>query len=76
MSRGLTGLIRGYQRHVSRHFGQRCKYYPTCSNYAIQAIEGQGAVRGSAMAIWRLLRCNPFSGGGVDHPHEHRMARR
>ena len=44
----------------------RCKYIPTCSEYAIQAIQKYGAVRGSIKAIWRILRCNPFSKGGVD----------
>lgn len=44
----------------------RCKYIPTCSEYAIQAIEKYGAIRGSFMAIWRILRCNPFSKGGFD----------
>ena len=44
----------------------RCKYIPTCSEYAIQAIEKYGAIRGSVKAIWRILRCNPFSKGGFD----------
>ena len=45
-----------------------CKYYPSCSQYAIDAIRKDGLVRGSAKAGWRLLRCNPWSDGGVDHP--------
>lgn len=43
-----------------------CKYYPTCSSYAIEALEVHGAVKGSLLAIWRILRCNPFSKGGYD----------
>ena len=46
--------------------GQRCKYYPTCSNYAIEALRVHGVVRGSGLATWRIMRCNPFSNGGVD----------
>ena len=45
-----------------------CKYYPSCSQYAIDAIRKDGLVKGSAKAGWRLLRCNPWSHGGVDHP--------
>ena len=45
-----------------------CKYYPSCSQYAIEAIRKDGLVKGSAKAGWRLLRCNPWSHGGVDHP--------
>lgn len=44
-----------------------CKYYPTCSTYALKALEKHGAVKGSILAIWRLMRCNPYSLGGVDH---------
>ena len=43
-----------------------CKYRPTCSEYALQAVEKHGAIKGSFMAIWRILRCNPFSKGGYD----------
>jgi putative membrane protein insertion efficiency factor len=45
----------------------RCKYYPSCSQYAIDALRKHGLVKGSALAGWRLLRCNPWSHGGVDH---------
>lgn len=76
MKRALISPIRAYQRHVSRHFGQRCRYYPSCSSYAVQAIEEQGALRGVLLATWRILRCNPMSPGGVDHPRDHRLARR
>ena len=46
--------------------GQRCKYYPSCSSYAIEALRTHGLVRGAWLATWRLLRCNPFSHGGYD----------
>lgn len=62
----IIWLICFYKKHISPHFPARCKYYPTCSTYAIQAVRKFGAFRGSLLAIWRLLRCNPFSMGGVD----------
>ena len=55
-----------YQKWISPAFAPRCKYYPSCSSYAITAIENYG-VKGVAMSIWRLLRCNPWSHGGVDY---------
>ena len=62
----LLWLLRGYQRILSPWFLPSCRYVPTCSEYAIEAIERFGAVRGLAMAIWRLLRCHPFVRGGFD----------
>ena len=70
MSTLLIAPIRAYQRHVSPMFGRRCKYHPTCSEYAVESLRRYGALRGSVLAAWRLLRCNPFSRGGVDHPHD------
>lgn len=61
-------LIRGYQRFISPALPQSCKYYPSCSAYAIEALKVQGFVKGTALTIWRLLRCNPWSKGGVDFP--------
>ena len=58
--------IRGYQRVLSPALPRRCKYHPTCSAYAVQAIESYGILRGAVLAVWRLLRCNPFSHGGYD----------
>jgi putative membrane protein insertion efficiency factor len=58
--------IRGYQRLISPALPRRCKYHPTCSAYAVQAIRSYGILRGSVLAAWRLLRCNPFSHGGYD----------
>jgi uncharacterized protein len=59
--------IRVYQRLISPMFGSRCRYYPSCSEYAAQAIGRFGILRGLVLAGWRLLRCNPWSPGGVDH---------
>ena len=73
MSRILIAFIRVYQYTLSPMLGQRCKYYPSCSSYAIDALREHGAVRGTGMAAWRLLRCNPFSNGGYDPvPPRHR----
>lgn len=62
----LTGLITLYRSFISPMLGPRCKYHPTCSAYALQAIETHGAAKGTALGTWRLLRCNPFSKGGYD----------
>lgn len=79
MKRLLTALliapIRLYQRFISPAFAPRCRYYPTCSAYAEQAIRELGPIRGSILAGWRLLRCNPFSHGGVDELSDRRLFR-
>ena len=62
----LVGLIRLYQLTVSPLLGPRCKYYPSCSHYGLEAVRRHGAMRGSVLAAWRVLRCNPWSHGGVD----------
>ncbi len=70
MKRFLSGVIlapiRAYQRFISPAMPRRCKYYPTCSAYAIDAVREFGVLRGLVLAGWRLLRCNPFSHGGYD----------
>ncbi len=58
--------IRLYQRVISPALPQRCRYHPSCSHYAVQAIRSYGILRGAVLAGWRLLRCNPFSHGGYD----------
>jgi uncharacterized protein len=58
--------IRLYQRLISPLLPRRCKYHPTCSEYAAQAVRTYGVPRGLVLATWRLLRCNPWSHGGVD----------
>ena len=60
------GFIRFYQRHISSHLPASCRFYPTCSAYAITAIEYHGLFKGGLLAVWRLLRCNPLSSGGYD----------
>jgi hypothetical protein len=59
--------IHAYRALVSPAFGRRCKYHPTCSQYALDALREHGVLRGLVLASWRLLRCNPWSRGGVDH---------
>ena len=66
ISKMLIALIRVYQFAISPLLGQRCRYYPSCSSYAVEALREQGALRGMGLASWRLLRCNPFSNGGYD----------
>ena len=58
--------IRLYQLVISPALPRRCKYEPTCSRYAVQAIRRYGILRGSVLAVWRVLRCNPWSHGGYD----------
>jgi len=62
----LLAPIRAYQRWISPGLPRRCKYEPTCSAYATEAIRELGPLRGAIVAGWRLLRCNPFSDGGID----------
>ncbi|QEC50639.1 membrane protein insertion efficiency factor YidD [Baekduia soli] len=64
-----------YQRVISPLLPRRCKYEPTCSSYAAQAIRRFGILRGSVLAVWRLLRCNPWSHGGYDPVDEQRLFR-
>lgn len=67
MKRVFIGLVRFYQEYLSGLKGySSCKYFPTCSQYAIEAIEKYGALKGGLLAVWRILRCNPFSKGGYD----------
>ena len=66
LRRLATAPVRFYQRAISPALPARCKYYPSCSEYAIQAVRSYGILRGVVLAAWRLLRCNPWSHGGVD----------
>jgi len=59
-------LLRLYKRWISPAFPPSCRYVPTCSEYAMEAVERYGALRGGALAAWRLLRCHPFAKGGLD----------
>ena len=67
--------IRVYQRAISPALPKRCKYYPSCSEYAVQAVRSYGILRGLVLAAWRLLRCNPWSHGGVDFPQDQKLFR-
>ncbi|HSD25464.1 MAG TPA: membrane protein insertion efficiency factor YidD [Solirubrobacterales bacterium] len=79
MKRLVTALLiaplRLYQRWISPAIAPRCRYYPTCSAYAVEAIRELGPIRGLILAGWRLLRCNPFSHGGVDELSDRRLFR-
>ena len=65
--------IRAYQRVLSPMLGNRCRYYPSCSEYAAQAVGRFGILRGLVLAGWRLLRCNPWSNGGFDPVEDQRL---
>lgn len=62
----LMGLVRFYRRFISPLKRPTCRFYPSCSAYALEALQKHGAVKGSGLAIWRVLRCNPFNPGGYD----------
>jgi putative membrane protein insertion efficiency factor len=66
MRRVALWCIRGYQRVVSPLLPPSCRFVPSCSEYGYQAIEKYGIIRGGAMTVWRILRCNPFGKGGYD----------
>jgi putative membrane protein insertion efficiency factor len=64
--RFALGAISLYQRRFSPGLAPACRFQPTCSHYAYEAVEGYGAIRGLAMGAWRILRCNPLNDGGFD----------
>ena len=66
MKKLVLSLIKFYRRNISPMSPPKCKYIPTCSQYALESIERYGVVKGGIMALWRILRCNPFSKGGFD----------
>lgn len=81
-----VGVIRLYRATLSGWLGGQCRFYPSCSRYAEDAIREHGAVKGTALTAWRVLRCNPFGSGGIDrvpgevryesiirHDHDHRV---
>lgn len=65
-SRVLVAAIRWYQRNISAGQPRRCRYTPTCSQYAIESLRIHGLLKGTLLSMWRILRCNPWSHGGVD----------
>ena len=66
MKKILIGMIKLYRKYLSPLKSTKCPYYPTCSQYGLEAIEKYGALKGSLLAVWRILRSNPFSHGGYD----------
>ena len=66
MKRLMIRGIRFYKRNISPHLPEACRFQPTCSQYAVTAIERYGAWKGGWMALWRIMRCNPFAKGGYD----------
>ena len=65
------GAIRGYRSVFAGSFGGHCRFYPSCSHYAEDAIRLHGLIRGVALGTWRILRCNPYGAGGVDQVPAH-----
>ncbi len=72
-SRAAIGLVYAYRYTLGRVLPASCKYHPSCSQYAIEALRRYGVARGTVLAGWRLLRCNPWSHGGVDRPEDQRL---
>jgi putative membrane protein insertion efficiency factor len=66
IGRGLSYLVKGYQFSLGLVLGGRCRFYPSCSEYAHQSLHKHGAVKGMGKTIWRVLRCNPWNKGGYD----------
>lgn len=66
MKRLIIRLLKFYKKHISPSLPSQCIFQPTCSVYAMEAVERHGACKGSLLALWRLLRCNPFNKGGFD----------
>lgn len=62
----FVALIKGYQKIISPLFPPSCRFYPTCSEYAMQSITKYGVFKGGIKSVWRILRCNPFNKGGID----------
>lgn len=73
-ARLVSGLIRGYRRLISPLFRPRCRFHPSCSAYALEAVRVHGACAGSWLALKRIARCHPWNPGGVDHVPERKAA--
>ncbi|MFF5295095.1 MULTISPECIES: membrane protein insertion efficiency factor YidD [Micromonosporaceae] len=77
LARVLTAMVVAYRRYVSPVLPARCRFYPSCSAYSLEALQKHGAIRGTGLTVWRLLRCHPFHPGGYDpvpDPIRHRPA--
>jgi len=70
MRKILIALIFFYKKYISPYKGTKCPYFPSCSDYGLEAVKKHGVLTGSALLFWRILRCNPFSKGGVDRVPE------
>ncbi|MBO4339754.1 MAG: membrane protein insertion efficiency factor YidD [Clostridiales bacterium] len=75
MTQVFIKLIKFYQRHISPHLPARCKFYPTCSSYAVTAFERFGFFKGLMLTLWRLIRCSPLTSGGYDPVPEKKIKR-
>ncbi|MBC5582319.1 membrane protein insertion efficiency factor YidD [Anaerofilum sp. BX8] len=64
--RALLALLRGYKKYISPALGNNCRFLPTCSEYAMQAIQTHGVLKGGLLSLWRILRCNPLGRYGYD----------
>ena len=65
IARLLIALLRGYKKYISPHLGHHCRFIPTCSEYAMQALAVHGLVKGLILTVWRLLRCQPFANSAM-----------
>jgi len=77
LARMLMAMVVAYRRYVSPVLPARCRFYPSCSAYSLEALQKHGAIRGTGLTVWRLLRCHPFHPGGYDpvpDPIRHRPA--
>lgn len=66
LTRGMIACVRWYQRHISPMLGHNCRFVPTCSQYAVEALQTHGPVKGLILSVWRILRCNPLGRYGFD----------
>jgi putative membrane protein insertion efficiency factor len=64
----IVGFLVAYRKLISPLYGNVCRYYPSCSRYALETVQRRGVVLGVLLSTWRILRCNPFSAGGIDDP--------
>mgnify|MGYP000579786243 FL=1 len=74
IKRAVLALLRGYKRWISPHLGNNCRFVPTCSEYAMQAVEIHGVLKGGLLSLWRILRCNPLGKYGYDPVPKREMA--
>ena len=74
LAEGLVLVVRAYQWTLRPFIGSQCRFEPSCSHYAIEALRAHGPARGALLAAWRVLRCNPWSAGGLD-PIPHKAGR-